>query len=139
MHEYEPSPFTSIRDQVALYEATDGREGGTLNGRPVVILTTRGARTGRIRKTPLLKIRHQDAYLVVASYGGADVHPAWYHNLVADPSARIQDGAAVLRLRAREITGAEKARLWEVADAAWPDFPAYRAATRREIPVLLLR
>ncbi|MFC0038089.1 nitroreductase family deazaflavin-dependent oxidoreductase [Actinomadura rayongensis] len=139
MSDYAPSPFPSVREQVALYEATDGAEGGTLEGRPVVILTSRGAATGKLRKTPLLRIEHAGAYVVVASYGGADVHPAWYRNLKADPEARVQDGPTVRHVRAREAEGDEKERLWAIADAIWPDFPTYRAnAAPREIPILVL-
>lgn len=136
---YEPSAFPSVRDQVALYEATGGREGGTLAGRPVVILTTTGARTGSLRKTPLMRIEHDGAYIAVASYGGAPHHPAWYRNLIAEPRVTLQDGPTIIRLRAREASGPERDRLWPIADAAWPDFPAYRAAAApREIPLVLL-
>ncbi|MBO2452163.1 nitroreductase family deazaflavin-dependent oxidoreductase [Actinomadura barringtoniae] len=136
---YEPSVFPAIRDQVALYEKTDGAEGGSLNGHPLIILTTTGARTGKLRKTPLLKLKHQDAYIVVASYGGAPNDPDWYRNLKADPTAQVQDGPAKRTLRAREATAAEKQTLWRIADASWPDFPAYRAAAApREIPILIL-
>jgi deazaflavin-dependent oxidoreductase (nitroreductase family) len=136
---YEPSVFPSVRDQVALYEATGGREGGTLAGRPVVILTSTGARTGSLRKTPLMRIEHDGAYIAVASYGGAPHHPDWYQNLVAEPRVTLQDGPEIKELTARETVGAERERLWRVADAAWPDFPAYRAAASpREIPLLLL-
>lgn len=139
MPEYAPSPFDAVRDQVALYEATDGEQGGTLEGRPVVILSTLGAKTGRIRKTPLLKIEHNGSYAVVASYGGAPVHPAWYHNVLAHPEVDLRDGATIRRLRAREVSGAEKDGVWRIADAIWPDFPGYRAAAApRDIPVLLL-
>ncbi|MGI5320927.1 nitroreductase family deazaflavin-dependent oxidoreductase [Actinomadura nitritigenes] len=139
MPAYEPSAFPDVRDQVALYEATDGREGGTLEGRPVIILTSLGVRTGSLRKTPLMRIEHEGAYIVVASYGGAPQHPDWYHNLVAEPRVTIQDGPEVKEMTARETTGAEKDRLWRLAEAAWPHFPAYRAtAGPREIPLLIL-
>lgn len=139
MPEYEPSIFPAVRDQVALYEATAGREGGTLHDRPVVILTTVGARTGKLRKTPLMRIEYHGAYIVVASYGGTPHHPDWYHNLVAEPRVILRDGGEATALTARETTGAEKKRLWRVADSAWPDFPAYRAAAApREIPLVLL-
>lgn len=136
---YEPSPFDTIRDQVAQYEATDGAQGGTLQGRPLVILTTRGARTRLIRKTPLLRIRYGPAYVVVASYGGAPMHPAWYHNLVADPLVWLQDGAERMRLLARQVTAEERVPVWEAADAVWPDLSSYRrSAAPREIPLILL-
>jgi deazaflavin-dependent oxidoreductase (nitroreductase family) len=137
--EYAPSPSERVRDQVARYEATDGREGGTLEGRPVVILTTTGARTGKIRKTPLIRIEQDGVYAVVASAGGAPEHPAWYRNVVADPVVRLQDHGQVHAVRAREVHGDEKARWWQVAEARWPYFPEYRAkAAGREIPVVVL-
>ena len=135
---YVPSPSERVRNQVARYEATDGREGGTLEGRPVVILTTTGASSGAIRKTPVMRIERNGSYLVVASFGGAPNHPAWYRNLIADPEACVQDGARVYRLRAREVFGEEKAEAWKLADSRWPHFPEYRAKTSREIPILLL-
>ncbi|GAA2480202.1 nitroreductase family deazaflavin-dependent oxidoreductase [Winogradskya humida] len=138
MNDYEPSPTTSVRDQVALYEATGGREGNTLEGRPVVILTTTGARSGRIRKTPVMRIVRDGIYVAVASAGGAPEHPAWYHNLVAEPLAELQDGTGHHAVRAREIHGAEKDRWWVVAESFWPHFPEYRARAGREIPMFLL-
>lgn len=136
---YEPSPNDRVREQVELYEATDGREGGTLEDRPVVILTTVGAKTGNIRKNPVMRIKHGDIYVAVASAAGATSHPAWYRNLVAHPQVTLQDGAVIHRLRAREVQGQEKAQWWEVAERFWPHFPEYRAkAGDREIPVLLL-
>ena len=126
-------------EQVALYEATDGREGATLEGRPVVILTTVGAKTGQLRKNPVMRIKDGDTYLAVASAAGATSHPAWYRNLVANPDVRLQDGASVHSLRARETYGAEKARMWLIAEQFWPHFPEYRArAGQREIPVIVL-
>ncbi|MFE2428962.1 nitroreductase family deazaflavin-dependent oxidoreductase [Streptomyces sp. NPDC059373] len=137
--EYAPSPSERVRDQVALYEATDGREGGTLEGRPVVILTTRGAKTGKIRKTPLIRIEHDATYAVVASAGGAPEHPAWYRNVLADPVVRLQDHDRIHLVRAREVSGEEKARWWGIAEAHWPHFPEYREkAAGRDIPVLVL-
>jgi F420H(2)-dependent quinone reductase len=126
-------------EQVALYEATDGRQGGTREGRPVVILTTIGAKTGEVRKNPVMRITDGDTYIAVASAAGATSHPAWYRNLVANPDVRLQDGRAVHSLRAREAHGAEKTRLWGVAEQFWPHFPEYRAkAGQREIPVVVL-
>jgi deazaflavin-dependent oxidoreductase (nitroreductase family) len=137
--EYEPSPSARVRDQVALYEATDGREGGTLEGKPVIIVSHRGVRTGKIRKTPLMRIEYDGTYIVAASAGGAPDHPRWYSNVVANPIVQVQDGPVVRRMRAREVTGSEKTALWSVADAAWPPFPSYRAtAAPREIPLLVL-
>jgi deazaflavin-dependent oxidoreductase (nitroreductase family) len=135
---YEPSPSERVRDQVALYEATQGKEGGTLEGKPVVILTSTGAKSGKIRKTPVMRIEQDGIYVVVASAAGAPRHPLWYHNLVAHPLVRVQDGGEILQLRAREVHGEEKGRWWTVAEARWPYFPAYRAKAGREIPVLVL-
>ena len=136
---YQPSPTARVREQVALYESTDGREGGTLEDRPVVILTTIGATTGNIRKNPVMRIEHAGTYVAVASNGEATTHPAWYRNLLAHPEVRLQDCATVHPLRAREVFGAEKTRWWQIAEAHWPHFPQYRAtAAGREIPVMLL-
>jgi F420H(2)-dependent quinone reductase len=133
-----PSSSERVRDQVALYEATGGREGGTLEGRPVVILTMTGATSGKIRKTPVMRIEHDGTYLAVASAAGAPSHPAWYYNLIAHPDVRLQDGAQVHSLRAREVFGQEKAEAWKLAESRWPHFPDYRAKAGREIPILLL-
>ena len=136
---YQPSPQVRIRDQVALYEATDGREGGTLEDKPVVILTTVGATTGNVRKNPVMRIKDGDTYAAVASAAGAPTNPAWYRNLIAHPEVRLQDGAATYEVRAREVFGAEKAHWWEIAERFWPYFPDYRAkAAGREIPIMLL-
>jgi F420H(2)-dependent quinone reductase len=135
---YEPSPQDYVRKQVELYERTGGAEGNTMRGKPVIILTSRGARSGKIRKTPLMRVEHDGAYAVVASDGGAPEHPTWYHNLVADPHVQLQDGAVRQDMTARELTGDEKATWWERAVAAWPDYAAYQERTDREIPVFAL-
>lgn len=135
---YKPSPWQYAADQVASYEATGGVEGGTLQGKPCIILTTRGARTGAIRKTPLMRVEHDGRYAVVASVGGAPKHPMWYHNIVADPDVTLQDGANVRELRAREVTGDEKAAWWARATEVWPAYDEYQARTSREIPVFVL-
>jgi deazaflavin-dependent oxidoreductase (nitroreductase family) len=135
---YAPSASDRVRAQVASYEATDGAEGGELGGRPVVILTTVGARSGAIRKTPIMKVVDGDRYVAIASYAGSPTDPAWYRNLVAQPEAQLQDGAARVRVRAREVTGTEKARLWEIADASYSAYADYRARAGREIPILVL-
>ena len=101
--QYEPSTFDSIREQVALYEASDGHEGGTLEGRRLIILTHRGAKTGKLHKSPLMRIPHDAGYIVVASYGGAPTNPAWYHNLRANPVVDVQDGPVVTTMRAAEV------------------------------------
>jgi deazaflavin-dependent oxidoreductase (nitroreductase family) len=135
---YVPSPSERVREQVARYEATGGREGGTLEGRPVVILTMTGATSGNIRKAPIMRIERDGTYLAVASAGGAPNHPAWYHNLIAHPLVLLQDGTTVHSLRAREVFGAEKTEAWKLAESRWPHFPEYRARAGREIPILLL-
>ena len=139
--EYEPSPEKWVRDQVALYEATDGREGGTLGdtGLPVVIFTTRGKKSGKLRKTPLMRVEHGGAYLMVASKGGAPEHPVWYHNVKADPEAlMVQDGADRFDARARELEGEERAVWWERAVQAYPSYADYQRNTDRTIPVFLV-
>jgi F420H(2)-dependent quinone reductase len=136
--EYSPSASERVRDQVARYEASDGADGGDLGGRPVVILTARGAASGAIRKTPIMRVVDGDSYIAIASYAGNPRNPAWYGNLVAHPDAEVRDGARRIRVRAREVHGDEKARLWEIADAGNPAYAGYRAHAGREIPVLLL-
>ncbi len=135
---YVPSAWPPIADQVALYEATDGKEGDTLDGKPVIILSTRGRHTGDVRKTPLMRVEHEGRYVVVASMGGAPQHPVWYLNLVADPHVTLQDGAVVTDLRARTANAEERALWWPRATAAWPAYDDYQKNTDREIPVVIL-
>jgi F420H(2)-dependent quinone reductase len=106
--EYEPSPSERVRRQVELYEATNGAEGGTQNGKPVIVLTSQGAKSGKIRKIPLMRIEHDDVYAVVASHAGAPKNPFWYYNLVANPLVELQDGAVKQDMRAREVFGEEE-------------------------------
>ncbi|MGZ4610252.1 MAG: nitroreductase family deazaflavin-dependent oxidoreductase [Actinomycetes bacterium] len=136
--EYEPSPEQWVRDQVALYEGSGGTQGTTLRGLPVIVLTSRGARSGKVRKTPLMRVEHDGRYVVVASQGGAPKHPTWYHNLVADPHVELQDGPVRQDMTARKVTGTEKADWWVRAVAAFPDYAGYQAKTDREIPVFVL-
>ncbi|WP_370423699.1 nitroreductase family deazaflavin-dependent oxidoreductase [Streptomyces sp. QH1-20] len=136
--EYEPSPEQWVRDQVELYESSGGTRGTTLRGMPVIVLTTRGAKSGKIRKSPLMRVEHEGAYAVVASQGGAPKHPVWYHNLVADPRVELQDGPVRQDMTAREVTGEEKALWWGRAVAAYPDYDDYQKKTDREIPVFVL-
>ncbi|MFF7211931.1 nitroreductase family deazaflavin-dependent oxidoreductase [Streptomyces sp. NPDC008238] len=136
--EYQPSPEQWVRDQVELYEGSGGTDGTTLRGRPVIVLTTLGARSGRIRKTPLMRVEHDGRYAVVASKGGAPRHPVWYHNLVADPRVELQDGPVRQDMTAREVTGEERTRWWDRAVEAWPDYAEYQKNTDREIPVFVL-
>lgn len=136
--EYEPSPAKWVRDQVETFERTDGAEGNTLNGKPVIILTTRGAKSGKVRKTPLMRVEHDGRYAVVASNGGTPTHPVWFHNVAADPHVQLQDGATKWDMTAHEATGEEKARWWERAVEAWPEYADYQKKTDREIPVFVL-
>ncbi|MFJ1546523.1 nitroreductase family deazaflavin-dependent oxidoreductase [Streptomyces sp. NPDC088246] len=136
--EYEPSPAQWVRDQVELFESSGGTEGITMRGLPVIILTTRGARSGKIRKTPLMRIEHNGTYAVVASQGGAPKHPVWYHNIVADPRVELQDGPVRQDMDAREATGEEKAVWWQRAVEAFPDYADYQLKTDRQIPVFVL-
>jgi len=135
---YVPSPSERVRDQVALYEATGGAEGGELGGLPVVILTTTGARSGSTRKNPIMRVERDGVYAAIASYAGGPQNPAWYHNLLAQPYATIQDGPRVRRVRAREVVDDEKQGWWELADALNPNYARYRASAGRDIPILAL-
>ena len=136
--QYEPSPWKVAADQVRLYEATGGAEGATLQGKPVVILTTKGRRSGNVRKTPLMRVEHEGAYAVVASMGGAPKHPVWYLNAIADADVTVQDGPNVREMRAREVHGDEKALWWARALETWPAYRDYQEKTGRIIPVLVL-
>jgi deazaflavin-dependent oxidoreductase (nitroreductase family) len=138
--EYEPSPTEWVRNQVELYESSGGTEGTTLmdTGMPVILLTTVGVRSGKIRKTPLMRVEHGGRYAAVASLGGAPKHPVWYHNVKADPRVELQDGPRKRDMRAREVTGAEKDEWWERAVAAYPPYADYQEKTDREIPVFVL-
>lgn len=140
--EYEPSPSEWVRDQVAEYEKSRGTRGNTLRdtGLPVVIITTRGAKSAKIRKFALMRVEHDGEYALVASKGGAPDHPQWYWNLEADPTAlMIQDGPEAHDFVAREVTGEEKAKWWERAVAAYPPYAEYQENTTREIPVFVAR
>lgn len=136
--DYEPSPKGYVRDQVERYESSGGTEGTTMRGKPVIILTTLGAKSGKIRKTPLMRVEHDGRYAVVASLGGAPQHPVWYHNIVAHPTVELQDGPTKYELVAREVTGDEKALWWDRAVEAWPDYAEYQTKTERQIPVFVL-
>ena len=135
---YEPSAWEPVAEQVRRYEETGGREGAELQGKPCVILWTRGRHSGAVRKTPLMRVRDRERYAVVASLGGAPQHPVWYLNLVADPHVSLQDGPELRDYVARVATGAEKVEWWSKATAAWPDYDAYQARTEREIPLVIL-
>jgi deazaflavin-dependent oxidoreductase (nitroreductase family) len=136
--EYEPSPSDWARDQVELYERSGGTEGTTLRGRPVVVLTSKGARTGKLRKTPLMRVEHDGRYAVVASLGGAPKHPVWYHNLVANPLVELRDGPVAKDYLAREVSGDERDEWWRRAVETWPDYDTYQVRTTRVIAVFVL-
>ncbi|MGW2278638.1 nitroreductase family deazaflavin-dependent oxidoreductase [Streptomyces sp. NPDC001770] len=136
--EYEPSPTQWVRDQVELYESSGGTQGTTMRDMPVVVLTTKGARSGKIRKSALMRVEHDGSYAVVASLGGAPKHPVWYHNVTADPRVELQDGPVRQDMVAREVTGDEKALWWERAVEAFPDYADYQKKTDRVIPVFVL-
>jgi deazaflavin-dependent oxidoreductase (nitroreductase family) len=136
--QYEPSPEQWVRDQVALYESSNGTAGTTMRDLPVIVLTSLGAKSGKIRKNPLMRVEHDGRYAVVASMGGAPKHPVWYYNLVAHPLVELQDGPVRQDMTAREVTGDEKALWWERSVAAYPDYADYQKKTDREIPVFVL-
>jgi F420H(2)-dependent quinone reductase len=136
--EYVPSPTGWVREQVEAIEASAGESGTELRGMPVVLLTMRGAKTGKVRKVPLMRVEHDGRYAAVASQGGAPKHPVWYHNLVANPRIELQDGTVHGTFVARETTGDEKAIWWERAVAAYPDYADYQKKTDRQIPLFIL-
>jgi F420H(2)-dependent quinone reductase len=136
--EYEPSAASWARDQVDLYERSGGTQGTDMNGMPVIILTSVGARSGKVRKTPLMRVEHDGEYAVVASLGGAPSNPVWYNNLTADPHVELQDGPVRKDYQAREVHGGERDTWWERAVAAYPDYAEYQKNTDRTIPVFVL-
>ncbi|HEY2551017.1 MAG TPA: nitroreductase family deazaflavin-dependent oxidoreductase [Streptosporangiaceae bacterium] len=138
--DYEPSPAAWVRDQVATYEASGGQQANTLRdtGLPVIIVTSRGNKTGRLRKTPLMRVEHAGEYLLVGSKGGAPSDPVWVRNLRADPdSVTVQDGPAPVGVSVRELTGQERAEWWQRAVQAFPPYAEYERKTSRVIPVFL--
>ena len=136
--DYEPSTSDWARENAELYMASGGTEGTELKGKPVILLTTVGAKTGKLRKTPLMRVEHNGEYAVVASLGGAPKNPVWYHNIVEHPRVELQDGPAAGDFEAREVFGEEKARWWRRAVEVWPDYADYQRKTDREIPVFVL-
>jgi F420H(2)-dependent quinone reductase len=136
--EYEPSTSDWARENAEKYIASGGTDGTELQGKPVILLTTIGVKTGKIRKTPLMRVEHGGEYAIVASLGGAPKHPVWYHNVKAHPRVELQDGPETRDYEAREVFGDEKAAWWERAVAAWPDYANYQTKTDRQIPVFVL-
>ncbi|MEU4600102.1 nitroreductase family deazaflavin-dependent oxidoreductase [Nocardia sp. GTS18] len=136
--EYAPSTSDWAREQAEAYEASGGAEGTSLQGKPVILLTTKGAKTGKLRKTPLMRVEHDGEYAVVASLGGAPKHPVWYYNIKAEPHVELRDGTVNKDYTAREVFGEEKALWWDRAVQVWPDYAEYQKKTDREIPVFVL-
>jgi deazaflavin-dependent oxidoreductase (nitroreductase family) len=136
--EYEPSPTRWVREQVELYESSGGTAGTTTRGLPVIVITSVGAKSGKVRKHPVMRVEHDGKYAAVASYGGAPRNPVWYFNLAAHPEVEVQDGPVKQDMTARELTGYEKAVWWRRAVAAFPDYASYQLKTDREIPVFIL-
>jgi deazaflavin-dependent oxidoreductase (nitroreductase family) len=138
--EYAPSSAKWVRDQVEAYERSDGQEANTLadTGLPIIVVTMRGNKSGKVRKIALMRVEHNGEYALVASKGGAPAHPVWYHNLRARPDeVLLQDGAEPFPVRVRELTGEERAQWWERAVAAYPPYAEYQQRTQRQIPVFL--
>jgi deazaflavin-dependent oxidoreductase (nitroreductase family) len=136
--EYEPSTFDFARDQVARIESSGGTEGTDNQGKPVIVLTTVGAKTGKLRKAPLMRVEHDGEYAVVASLGGAPQHPVWYYNVVANPTVELQDGPAKQEYQAREVHDQEYATWFDRAVAVWPDYAEYQTKTTRKMPIFVL-
>ncbi len=138
--EYEPSPEQWVRDQVEQFEASGGTEANILRGNPdwpIVVITSRGARSGKLRKNPVMRVEHDGAYAAVASKGGAPEHPVWYHNFLAHPEVDLQDGPEKHTYRARLVEGEERAAWWERAVALFAPYAEYQQRTEREIPVFI--
>ena len=136
--DYEPSPWAWVREHADKIMESGSTEGTDMKGKPLILLTTIGAKSGKIRKTPLMRVEHDGEYAVVASLGGAPKHPVWYFNIKAHPQVELQDGATTKDYAAREVFGDEKGVWWERAVAAWPDYAEYQAKTDRQIPVFVL-
>ncbi len=136
--EYQPSTSEWVRKQVDEYEGSGGTEGTTLRGVPVVVITSVGASSGKLRKHPVMRIEHDGTYAAVASKGGAPQHPAWYHNLVEHPVVELQDRTSKGDYTARELSGDERDVWWSRAVEVWPDYAEYQTKTDRQIPVFVL-
>jgi F420H(2)-dependent quinone reductase len=136
--EYEPSPTARSRKQAEAFEASDGAEANELRGKPIILLTSVGAKTGKLRKTPLMRVEHGGRYAVVGSRGGAPTHPVWVYNLRKNPHVELQDGAERHDYVAHEAEGAEREEWWRRAVEAWPDYANYQKRTDRVIPVFVL-
>lgn len=136
--EYAPSTSDWARKQAERFEESSGTKANTLRGMPIVVVTSVGARSGKLRKTPLMRVEHEGEYAAVASLGGAPKHPVWYWNMKRHPRVELQDGAVRREYLAREVTSEEKAPWWERAVAAYPPYEDYQRKTDRQIPVFVL-
>lgn len=136
--EYAPSTSDWARENAEKYMESGGTEGTALKGKPVILLTTVGAKTGKLRKTPLMRVEHNGEYAIVASLGGAPTNPVWYYNVKANPRVELQDGSETHDYDAREVFGDEKAAWWDRCVQAWPDYAEYQKKTERQIPVFVL-
>jgi deazaflavin-dependent oxidoreductase (nitroreductase family) len=136
--EYEASPWDWVRKDADRVMETGTTEGSEMKGKPIILLTTVGAKSGKVRKTPLMRVEHDGRYAVVASLGGAPKNPVWYYNIKAHPRVELQDGDVTKEYEAREVSGDEKAVWWERAVEAWPDYAEYQTKTDRQIPVFVL-
>jgi deazaflavin-dependent oxidoreductase (nitroreductase family) len=136
--DYAPSTAAWARKQAETYEQSDGEKAAELRGRPIIVLTSVGAKTGKLRKTALMRVEHDGEYAVVASLGGAPKNPVWYYNVKQNPHVELQDGSTKRDYTAREVTGDEKAVWWKRAVEAYPDYATYQLKTERQIPVFVL-
>ncbi|BDB42948.1 MULTISPECIES: nitroreductase family deazaflavin-dependent oxidoreductase [Mycobacterium] len=136
--EYEPSPWEFAREQAEKYIESGGAQAADMKGMPIIVLTTVGAKSGKLRKTPLMRVEHDGEYAVVASLGGAPKNPVWYYNIKKNPRVELQDGSVTRDYDAREVFGDEKATWWERAVQAFPDYADYQEKTDRQIPVFVL-
>jgi F420H(2)-dependent quinone reductase len=136
--EYEASPWDWVRDHADKITESGSTDGVDMQGKPIILLTTIGAKTGKIRKTPLMRVERDGHYAIVASLGGAPQNPVWYYNVKAHPQVELQDGEVTKDYEAREVFGEEKAVWWERAVEAWPDYAEYQTKTDRQIPVFVL-
>jgi deazaflavin-dependent oxidoreductase (nitroreductase family) len=136
--EYVPGARSASAQQVETYEATGGTKGNTIMGKPVVIVTMLGAKSGKVRKVPVMRVEHDGKYAVVASMGGAPENPEWFHNIVTNPNVELQDGAVPKPYKARLVTGSERDEWWARSVEAFPNYAGYEKRTTREIPVFVL-
>ena len=136
--EYEPSPLDWVREHADQIMESGDTAGSDMKGKPLILLTTIGAKTGKVRKTPLMRVEHDGEYAIVASLGGAPKNPVWYYNVKAHPRVELQDGPVIKDYQAREVFGGEKAAWWDRAVEAWPDYAEYQTKTDRQIPVFVL-